>query len=223
LWNLSQNSRAQRPDGSIRALTSLNQGKVDINSNSPGIPALQAVDDSVESFSFALFGIIGLIGGAKIGYRYRCRSDYLYARSLLVHLFPLLTVVLFIVLSFIGISTLLTFGLFILYLGVIVISFHFARCRDSLEGVALCRNLVAARRYFKKQLNRNNPALKDEWFPYLLAFGLGPNIDAWTERFGRTAGYGTTSSTDPAILADSGSYGFSGGGGDFGGAGACGD
>ncbi len=91
--------------------------------------------------------------------------------------------------------------------------------RESREGLARRRELVAARLHCARQLRERAPNLEDRWFPYLLAFGLAPQMDRWFRAFGdRTAvasGSAWTSSGSP-----SGGGGWSGGGGAFGGAGA---
>lgn len=60
--------------------------------------------------------------------------------------------------------------------------------------------------------------LEDSWYPYLLAYGLGPEVDRWFRAFGgigqshlRTSSFGSSGSQ---------STGFTCGGGTFGGAGA---
>jgi len=100
-----------------------------------------------------------------------------------------------------------------------------ALTRVSPAHVAERKNLAAARAYFAAQLARHDPRLQDAWFPYLLAFGLGPEIDRWFERFGPSAQTGTTGSG--ALGHGPSSHGgqsgaWTGGGGAFGGAGASG-
>ena len=97
-----------------------------------------------------------------------------------------------------------------------------AACRERRGGLERRQRLAAARRLFKRQLERQAPELADEWMPYLLALGLGRGVDRWWRRFGGTVAadasqvgrhFGTGSST-------SGSPSWTGGGGAFGGAGA---
>jgi len=130
-----------------------------------------------------LFAIIGSIAGSIISHSYKTRSDHLIRRSLQVHLFPLLALLLYIGLGLAGISSLLALGLLLFFTFLILATVYLARTDDSPEGVKLCRNLTAAREYLRKQLQQENPAIRDEWFPYLLAFGLGPDVDRWSRRF----------------------------------------
>ena len=170
-----------------------------------------------------VFGIFALIVGGINGYTYKCRSDKLITRSILVHLFPVFTIVAFTGLSLLGISTLLTLGLFFLYLMAISTAFYSAKTTDSIKGVELCRNLSAGRAYFLHQLEQDRPAIKDEWFPYLLAFGLGRYVDKWMKRFSDAAAFRSSDTTRfHTASPSSGGYSFSGGGGSFGGAGASG-
>jgi uncharacterized membrane protein YgcG len=151
-------------------------------------------------------------------------SGLMFLRAIGFHLFILLALSAFALFNLLGASCLLCLGLFFLHLTVILTCFVAASCNNTPEGVALGRSLVSARRYFVNQLKQERPALRDGWFPYLLAFGLGPRVDRWTRQFGREVGH--LSSGHPSrgglTAGSTGSYGFSGGGGQFGGAGASG-
>jgi uncharacterized membrane protein YgcG len=97
-------------------------------------------------------------------------------------------------------------------------TFNQARSKDTAAGIDLRRRLAAARAWCRAQLAREQPELDDTWFPYLLAFGLGPQVDSWFRAFGAvnaSAGGGLAGQADSM-------GGFSGGGGAFGGAGAAG-
>ncbi len=163
-------------------------------------------------------GIIGLAAGSASGYSYRCRSDRLIRRIATLFFMPLLMAAVFLALSFLGASSLLTCGLFFLFGSALYAIFYNAKTRDSLEGVQLCHTLNRARSYFQQELQKEKPAIKDDWYPYLLAFGLGPDVDRWTRSF---PAVGIPSArSGRSSPGDSG--GFSGGGGSFGGAGASG-
>ena len=77
------------------------------------------------------------------------------------------------------------------------------------------------------ELRRPAPALRNQWLPYVLAFGLGPHIDRWFRRFGAQSamagthdlgGIGAGGSSRGSVSMPGGSW--SGGGGSFGGAGS---
>jgi uncharacterized membrane protein YgcG len=98
------------------------------------------------------------------------------------------------------------------------------RIRDTPEKIAYRKRIAGARRYFIEQLALPQPALRDEWFPYVLAFGLGTSVDRWFRSFGgqtRSGGF-TGSSMSSSSSSSSSSSGWTGGGGAFGGAGASG-
>ena len=104
-----------------------------------------------------------------------------------------------------------------------------ARSRERAQGIALRKRLASARRYFQEELGRPQPALRDEWFPYVLAFGLDKDAQRWFKAHGgQSTGRSDTStwsSSSPSSSSGSGSSssaptGWSGGGGSFGGAGA---
>jgi len=95
-----------------------------------------------------------------------------------------------------------------------------AMCKDGKERIALKKRLAAARRYFIEQLKLSKPQLKDEWLPYLIAFGVGPHVDRWFRAYGGSTNTGVS---DSALGSSGGSTGgWTGGGGKFGGAGATG-
>ncbi|HKB80173.1 MAG TPA: hypothetical protein VKH35_10685 [Thermoanaerobaculia bacterium] len=101
-----------------------------------------------------------------------------------------------------------------------------SRTRDSAVKLAFRRQLAAARRFFESQLRTPTPHLRDEWYPYLIAMGLGTNVDHWFHSFaggsafGRTAASDFTSSSSSSSTSSGSSW--TGGGGAFGGAGASG-
>lgn len=118
-------------------------------------------------------------------------------------------------------------GLTLLAIAFVNSTLNQAMSRQSPARIALRKRLAAAREYFRVELRQETPALRDAWFPYLIAFGLGAHIDKWFRAFG-SAGAGTPS---PAILAGAGARGGSsspsgsgwtgfGGGGGFAGGGS---
>jgi uncharacterized membrane protein YgcG len=113
-------------------------------------------------------------------------------------------------------------GVTLLALGTLNSLFNAMHGRDTPEGLDLRRKLGSARKYFERELGAEQPRLRDEWFPYLLAFGLGPRIERWFKSFGSDVASGaalaTTSSSSSGTTT--GSSGWTGGGGTFGGAGA---
>jgi uncharacterized membrane protein YgcG len=124
-------------------------------------------------------------------------------------------------------NTFMLSGLVLLSLAAIGGIFDLAKSRDVGDRLELRRRLTAARDYFARELRRPNPALDDAWFPYLLAFGLGANVDRWFHSFSGTSGiassstFGSSSGSTSSASSSSGS-GWTGGGGSFGGAGASG-
>ncbi len=103
-----------------------------------------------------------------------------------------------------------------------------ARSRERAQGIALRKRLASARRYFEQELGQPQPALRDEWFPYVLAFGLDQDAQDWFKAHGaQSSGRSSTSwsgstptSSSSGSPSGSAPTGWSGGGGAFGGAGA---
>jgi uncharacterized membrane protein YgcG len=118
-------------------------------------------------------------------------------------------------LLFVNCSALLVLGSACLCAAAINNILNSGRSRDSIEGVKLRRYLASAHGFFKGELKKQDPDIRDSWFPYLVAFGLGPTIDSWFRR------YGGHLSTAGSSFSGTGSHtGFTGGGGQFGGGGA---
>lgn len=117
-------------------------------------------------------------------------------------------------------------GLPLLALSALHSIFNAMRCRAKPEGLQLRRALGSARRYFERELASEQPRLRDEWFPYLLAFGLGPNLDRWFKAFGSSrrtdSHFGGTASSSAGSSTSASSSAWSGGGGAFSGGGASG-
>jgi uncharacterized membrane protein YgcG len=104
-----------------------------------------------------------------------------------------------------------------------------ARSRERAQGIALRKRLASVRRYFREELGRPQPALRDEWFPYVIAFGLDKDAQAWFKAHGgrsasdsepSTWSSSSSSSSSGRTSSSSAPTGWSGGGGAFGGAGA---
>jgi len=96
-----------------------------------------------------------------------------------------------------------------------------AMTRESPETIHRRQLLGAGRRLLRRELKSQNPRLKDEWMPYLLAFGLQGEMDRWFRAFGGVSrsGFSPSSSSYGSSGGSSGG-GWSGGGGSFGGAGS---
>lgn len=113
----------------------------------------------------------------------------------------------------------LLLGLLLVLGGIGLMAITLSAPTESPERLAFRRRLVSAREFFEAELASASPRLQDAWFPYLLAFGLGPHIDRWFRSFG---GREAAGSVAPAVVASAGpggrsGSGWSGGGPQFGG------
>ena len=99
-----------------------------------------------------------------------------------------------------------------------------SRSRDDVSKIEFRRRLAAARNYFQQQLRAKDPKLRDDWFPYLIAFGLGDDVDQWFRSFGaRSSAIAFSGGTSaPSSGGGNSASTWTGGGGAFGGAGATG-
>ena len=96
-----------------------------------------------------------------------------------------------------------------------------AASRQSPERIAQRKRLFGAREFFRRELQKPQPALKDAWFPYVIAFGLGRHADKWFKAFGgehvTDAGMIAAGASRGSSSGGSGWTGFGGGGGFSGG------
>jgi uncharacterized membrane protein YgcG len=116
-------------------------------------------------------------------------------------------------------------GLMFFVLGLSWALMVMGQTEDPMKKMALRRELICIRNYLKDQLKQKNPKLKDEWLPYLLAFGLSSSVDRWTRVFADQVATGGTLSnrvSGGSFSSASTKSSWSGGGGQFGGAGAVG-
>jgi uncharacterized membrane protein YgcG len=91
--------------------------------------------------------------------------------------------------------------------------------RETPASLQFRRVLAVARNHFKRQLKSPMPKLDDAWFPYVMAFGLGADVDRWFKVNATGNSVRTASMTHTGA---GGSQAWSGGGGAFGGGGASG-
>jgi len=120
-------------------------------------------------------------------------------------------------------------ALTVLALAISNASINGMKSRQSREAIALRKRLAIGRKFFLQELERPLPSLRDRWYPWLLAFGLGPRVDVWSSHHATsstnvsTSDYGTSrSSTSGSDGNTRSSTGWTGGGGLSGGAGASG-
>jgi uncharacterized membrane protein YgcG len=96
------------------------------------------------------------------------------------------------------------------------------KSRQSSAAIAFRKRLARGRSFFLKELEKPQPNLRDGWYPWLLAFGLGKQVDVWSSRHTSTTTSASTSDHSSSSSSSSTDTGWSGGGGLSGGAGASG-
>jgi uncharacterized membrane protein YgcG len=116
----------------------------------------------------------------------------------------------------------LSVGTLLLRLGIIHSIFNIAKTRNGPRRIARRKALAATRAFFARELERATPRLKDEWFPYVVAFGLTGEADRWFRAHGASgeAAASGSSGGGTSSTSSTGSGSWTGGGGAFGGAGA---
>jgi hypothetical protein len=85
-------------------------------------------------------------------------------------------------LGIVDVSLLLVWAMVALALLVTFASTDAMKSRQHCAAIAFRKTLAAGRAFFTSELGKEQPALRDEWFPWILAFGLGPRIDDWSAR-----------------------------------------
>jgi len=144
----------------------------------------------------------------------------LYIHGLLVYLLYAASLSLFIILDPLSLPITLLTG-FILWAVMLYNNLiNQSMTRVSPRTIARRKELCAARRYFKRELGKPEPAIRDEWFPYLIAFGLDTNMQRWFKHYGHSVSSTAYLGHSNTPSASGGSW--TGGGGSFGGAGAAG-
>jgi hypothetical protein len=111
-------------------------------------------------------------------------------------------------------SVFLVTGIVVLALAVMLTSIEAMMSRQHGAAIAFRKRLAWGRAFFISELEKDQPALRDEWGPWVLAFGLANQVDNWSTRHqggaksSRTgsAGFSSTSSASPAAWT-----GFGGG------------
>jgi hypothetical protein len=106
-------------------------------------------------------------------------------------------------------------------LAVLLTSLNAMMSRRTAAGVGFRKRLAAGRAFFIAELKKDTPALRDEWLPWILAFGLARRMDDWSTRQPGSSGRAgrssdstfSSSSTSSSTSSSSPSWtGFSGGG-----------
>jgi uncharacterized membrane protein YgcG len=105
--------------------------------------------------------------------------------------------------------------------GLVNSAFRAMRSPDTADATRIRKGFAAARDFFVRELRSEQPRLKDAWVPYILAFGLAPNVDRWFRAYGRTAGV-VSSTWSGGSATGTSAASWTGGGGAFGGGGASG-
>jgi uncharacterized membrane protein YgcG len=198
-----------------------------------GLGGLVSVADGVGALPAGLLVLILYLAGLAGAIDYRRRLSNLAVRS--VQFVPAIVLILAVPANLLVRGAAFRFHALILG-GLVLVSLAFvrsllnlAKSRDAGDRLEHRRQFTAARDYFARELLRPKPALDDAWFPYVLAFGLGPDADRWFHSFGGerdSASSGTTFGSSAGSTSSSGISGAGGwsgfGGGASGGAGATG-
>lgn len=115
--------------------------------------------------------------------------------------------------GFVDVSAAFATAVAAMALAVVVVTVASMRSRQRREGVAFRKRLSAARAFFARELESDQPALRDDWFPWLLAFGLGPKMDSWSVQHASARSYSSSGSSRSSGSWSSGESSSGSGGG----------
>jgi hypothetical protein len=87
--------------------------------------------------------------------------------------------------GFVELSSEALVGVAVIALALINISVNALRSREGRAAMALRKTFAAGREFFAAQLRQERPALRDEWYPWMLAFGLAREVDDWSAQRAR--------------------------------------
>jgi hypothetical protein len=87
--------------------------------------------------------------------------------------------------GFVDLSAESLVGVVLIAVALINVSINALRSRDGRGAMALRKTLAAGREFFAAQLRLERPALRDEWYPWMLAFGLARQVDDWSAQRAR--------------------------------------
>ena len=87
----------------------------------------------------------------------------------------------------------LVVGVVMLALSVLFAGVGALKSTQHRAALAFRKMLASGREFFIAELAKERPALRDEWFPWVLAFGLGKQMDDWSAL--RASGQSTTRSS----------------------------
>ena len=131
--------------------------------------------------------------------------------------------------GFVPASDSLALGIVLSALSVLLAGVGALKSAQHRAALAFRKKLASGREFFIAELAKEQPALRDEWFPWVLAFGLGKQMDDWsaartgtrsTRRSSRSASAGSFGSGGSSGSASGGWTGFAGGRSGGGGGGA---
>jgi uncharacterized membrane protein YgcG len=114
-----------------------------------------------------------------------------------------------------------TLGLALVWAAGLCMVVALARTRAG-AGIAFQKRLVAVRGYFAHELGQREPRLADAWTPYIIALGLGADMDDWFRAHGRSPKNSAMTLDPSSYTTSGGSSVWTGGGGHSGGGGASG-
>jgi hypothetical protein len=182
---------------------------------------------NIETVTFVVLsiGAVALTSGAlAAGRAFRARMHW-GRRAAVACLTPALATVAgvstflwyYAALDVVEVSTVFVSAIVTLALAVTAAAVDAMMSRQRRAGIAFRKTLAAGRQFFIAELRKAQPALRDEWFPWLMAFGLGPHVDQWSTTRGsadhrvRSSRGSTSSSSSSTSSGGSAWTGFAGG------------
>jgi hypothetical protein len=70
----------------------------------------------------------------------------------------------------------------VLAIWAVNVTVNSAKSRNHRDAIAFRKMLAAGREFFREELEKEQPALQDDWYPWIAAFGLKNEVAQWSVR-----------------------------------------
>jgi hypothetical protein len=100
-------------------------------------------------------------------------------------------------------------GIVMLALSVLFAAVGALKSTQHRAALAYRKMLASGREFFIAELAKERPALRDEWFPWVLAFGLGKQMDDWSTLRASAPSMGSSGKSPSSSSFSSGERGTS--------------
>jgi len=101
----------------------------------------------------------------------------------------------------IELSPWMIYAIAVLTIWAVYVTVNGLKSRNHRDAIAFRKTLAAGRLFFQRELEKEHPALQDDWYPWISAFGLKNEVAQWHVRHATaddSSGWRSSSSTSPS-------------------------